>query len=202
MARHILALISFWLCFFGFHTEGAASPVPRQLLEKSVTISLTDTEVWWNETTGKNDTVNSSSTTIFYFSSLGHIFARISYHNQFGSRTWEQVGSDPTLKSGGPVLATGAGRLPGGNSMRSFQDLHFEGRTLIGIRKFGENGAARVTIEFDQNFGSCTSTGVRGSDNGKPIRRITWNGYHIQRLISIRVTDRHCTIQDGNAFQQ
>jgi hypothetical protein len=200
LARINLSLTSLSLFLLGFQAEGAATPVPRQLYGKSVAISSAGTDIWWNETTGKNNTNHTSLTAIFYFSSRGRIFARRSYRDQTGSRTWEQVGSDPTLKSGGPVLATGAGRLPGGAG-GSFQDLHFEGRALIGTMTAGENGAARMTIEFDHNFGSCTYTSVWGSDNGKPRRRTAWNG-NIQRHISLQVTDRRCTIQDGNAFQQ
>jgi hypothetical protein len=200
VTRIIFALTSFLLFFLGFQSEGVATPVPHQLYGKSVTISSTGTDVWWNETTGKNVTIKRGVTVIFYFSSQGRIFARRSYHDQSGSRTYEQVGSDPTLRSR-PVLATGQGQMTGDTGMSSFQDLHFDGRALIGTSKVGENGAGRMTIEFDQNFGSCTWTSVRGSDNGKPIRKF---GAHreILRAISLQVTDRRCTIQDGNAFQQ
>jgi hypothetical protein len=103
------------------------------------------------------------------------------------------------LKGARPVLATGAGQLPGGTGTR--QDLHFEGRAFIATRLMGENSAIRITIEFDQNFVSCTRKVIRGSNDGKPVRRTDWGG-NIQRLISIQVTDNRCTIQDGNAFQQ
>src|SRR5262249_893864 len=113
---------------------------------------------------------------------------------------YEQVGSDP-MNSARPVLATGSGQMPGGTGGNTFQDLHFEGRALIATMREGENGAARFTIEFDQNFGSCTSTGIRGSDSGKAIGRTAWDGT-TQRHISRQTTDRRCTIQDGNALGQ
>jgi hypothetical protein len=200
MARSARIILSLSLFFFGVQAGSAASQVPRQLYGKSVTVSATVTDVWWNDTSGKNNTKNFSSTSIFYFSSQGRIFARHSVNNQFGSRTYEQVGSDPP-KSARPVLATGSGLSFRGTSMSTFQDFHFEGRALIATARVGENAASRLTIEFDQNFGSCTSTSVRGSDDGKPIRRIAGNG-DIERAISRQVKDRRCTIQDGNAFQQ
>jgi hypothetical protein len=81
--------------------------------------------------------------------------------------------------------------------MSTYQDFHFEGRAFIATAMFGESGAVKQTIKFDQNFDSCTWTFVQGSDNGKPIRRTGWNG-NIQRRISLQVTDRRCTNQDGN----
>jgi hypothetical protein len=198
--RIVFVLTSFLLLLLGLESEAAATPVPRQLYGKSVTIRTTRTEVWGDDTIGKNYTWNIIGTTIFYFSIEGRIFARISWHYPDGSRTYEQVGLDPAFKSGRPVLATGAGRLPG-YKMGTFQDFRFEGRAFITTKMIGENSAARQTIEFDQNFASCTFTGVGGTDDGKPVRRTGWNG-HVQRRISGQITDRRCTIQDGNAFQQ
>jgi hypothetical protein len=199
-ARIIFMLTSFSLFFFGFETDGAATPVPRQLYGKSVSVSWTQTEALLNETAGRFFNWRAEMTSTFYFSSVGRIFARRSTSSSYGSRTFEQVGSEPH-RDQRPILATGSGQGSAGTSAGTFRDLHFEGRTLIAIQRVGENGARRTAIEFDQNFGSCTSTVVFGSDNGKPIRRTGWKG-ESQVVSGETRSQPSCVIRDGNAFQQ
>ena len=196
----IFTLASFSLFFLSFPTAGAAAPVPRQLYGKSVSVSWTQTEAQLNETTGRFVNSRSEITKTFYFSSVGRIFASHSVRSPYGSRTFEQVGSEPP-KVQRPILATGSGQGSRGMSAGTFRDLHFEGRTFIAIQRIGENGARRTAIEFDQNFGSCTFTVVFGSDNGKPIRRIGWNGEALVIFSETR-SQSSCVIRDGNAFAQ
>jgi len=200
-ARVISMLISFSLFFFGFQAEGAATPVPPQLYGKSVVISNNGAQTFFDETTNNFVTVYFEGTVTFYFSSLGRIFARRTYRNQAGFRAYEQVGPEPNAVVQCPTSATGAGKGSGGTGTGTFQDLHFEGRTLITIQREGENGARRRVIEFDQNFGSCTATGVRGSADGKPIRRIGWNG-HVEIISSETRSKPSCVVRDGNALAQ
>src|SRR5215813_4196057 len=69
-ARIIFMLTSFSPFFFGFEADGAATPVPRQLYGKSVSVSWTLTSAQLNETTGRFINSRSEVTKTFYFSSL------------------------------------------------------------------------------------------------------------------------------------
>src|SRR5215510_5344683 len=109
----IFTLASFSLFFLSFQTAGAATPVPRQLYEKSVSVSWTLTSATLNETTGRFVNSRTEMTKTFYFSSLGRIFASHSVRSPYGSRTFEQVGSEPH-KVQRPILATGSGQGSGG----------------------------------------------------------------------------------------
>jgi hypothetical protein len=197
----ICTLTSFSLLFLGFQAEGAATSVPRQLYGKSVVISRHFQSVVEDQTAGKMITANSEITDIFYFSSLGRIFARSSHRNQYGSRTFEQVDSDPNRVQR-PTLATGGGRGSLGTIPSTFQDFHFEGRTLIAIKKVGENGATRMAIAFDQNFGTCALSARNGTDNGKPLHVIGWDGHVLRPVSAQRTSEPTCVIRDGNAFAQ
>jgi hypothetical protein len=198
--RIILSLISFLLFFLGVQAGGAAPQMPHQLYGKSVTISRVTQLVSEDEATGRIRTVPLEITDSFYFSSLGRIFARVLKRVPHGSRTFEQVGSDPN-KVQRATSATGSGQTPFGTGGSTFQDLHFEGRTLIAVYRVGENGAARLTIEFDQSFGTCTVSVVYGSDNGQPRRRIDWTG-RVRRAISSNPTSQPtCVVKDGNIFE-
>jgi hypothetical protein len=199
--RIVFTLTSFSLFLLGFQAEGATPPVPHQLYGKSVTISRVGEEVFEDEITGKATTLHMQITDDFYFSSLGRIFARRLTRNQFGSRTFEQLGSDPS-KVQRATHATGRGQSSLGTGLGTFQDLHFEGRTLIGIWSQGENGAIKLAIEFDQNLGTCTAKMSRGTDNGKSMRRIGWSG-HVERVITpVHWTSQPtCVVRDGNIFE-
>jgi hypothetical protein len=74
------------------------------------------------------------STDSFYFSSLSRIFTRHLIRVSRASRTYEQIGSDPN-KVQHSTSATGGGQRPFGTGIGTFQDLHFEGRTLIAIAR-------------------------------------------------------------------
>lgn len=199
-ARIILTLTA--LFSLAIQDQGAASPVPRQLYGKSVLISGGISQnTFLDETTGKSFTVHGNGSATFYFSSLGRIFARRLVGNEYGSRTYEQVGSDPTGVQR-PALATGAGKGTGVGGTASFQDIHFEGRTLIITSKAGENAANRRTVEFDHNFVTCTTSSLRGTDNGKPVRQTGWNGHILQRISSQETSKPSCLIRDGNALAQ
>jgi hypothetical protein len=198
MAR-ILLLISFSLCFFSFEADAAATSVPHQLYGKSVTISRAGQQVIEDETAGKIKTVYHQMTDDFYISSQGRIFARRFHRTQFDSHTFEQIGSDPN-KVQRPIHATGGGQRPLGTGVSTFQDFHFEGRTLIAIYVVGENAARKLAIEFDQNFGACTVRESHGTDDGKPVRRITYG--HAIRVISGQATSKpSCVVRDGNIFE-
>jgi hypothetical protein len=200
MARITLSLISFSLCFFSFEVDAAATQVPHQLYGKSVTISRSNQRVVEDETSGRITTRPLEITDSFYFSSLGRIFARVSKRNPHDSRTFEQVGSDPN-KVQRATSATGPGQTALGTGGGTFQDLHFEGRTLIAIYTVGENGAARLKIEFDQNFGKCTVSVVYGSDNGQPRRYIGWSGHVLRDITAHRTSQPTCVVRDGNIFE-
>jgi hypothetical protein len=196
----ILPLISFSLCFFSFEADAVATPVPHQLYGKSVTISRSVRLVSQDETSGRINTVPLEITDSFYFSSLGRIFTRVLKRTPRGSRTFEQVGSDPN-KVQRATSATGSGQTPFGTGGGTFQDLHFEGRTLIAIYRVGENGAARLKIDFDQNFGTCTVSVVYGTDNGQPRREIDWFGRVRRPVRQTMHSQPSCVVMDGNIFE-
>jgi hypothetical protein len=194
-SRLLWMLVSLPLLSFFSHADAAATPVPSQLYGKSVTSSRAMQQTLANETNGKTIIVNTERTDSFYFSTQGRIFTRYSVRNQFGSRTFEQVGSDPKK-----VQAGLGGSV--GTSAGSFQDIHFEGRTLVAIQKVGDNGARKMAIEFDDKFRSCAVSRVTGTENAKPIRKIGWAG-HVERIISEHTTSTSgCLIQDGNIFER
>ena len=84
-----------------------------------------------------------------------------------------------------------------------YQDIHFEGQTLIAIQRVGENGADRIAIEFDQNFATCAPRGVlRGTDNGRPVRIIGWDGRVLRRISGQSTSRPSCVVRDGNTFGQ
>jgi hypothetical protein len=200
MARIILSLTSILLFFLGVQAGSAATQVPLQLYGKSVTISRALEDVYQDETTGKIITLHAHLSDDFYFSSQGRIFARRLNRNQFGSRTFEQVGSDPSNVQRA-THATGSGQGPSGTGVGTFQDLHFEGRTLIAIYRLGENGANRLAIEFDQNFDACTLSVLHGTDNGKHRRQISWSGHVLRNITAHRTSQPSCVVRDGNIFE-
>lgn len=200
-ARIILALVAPLLLFRILCSDAAATPVPRELYGKSVTRSSTGIQVFADETTGRNINLNWERTDSFYFSYEGRIFSRYNNRNAFGSMTFEQVGRGPNGVQR-PISATGAALKAIGIPLGHFQDIHFEGRTLVGIQKWGTNGAIRITIEFDKSFTSCIYRGKTGTDDGQQVRRIGWSG-HVERVISNTVTSRSdCVIRDGNVFEK
>jgi hypothetical protein len=73
----------------------------------------------------------------FYFSSQGRIFARFNNRTTFGSATYEQVGRD-AQKAQRPISATGVALKGTGTTLSHFQDIHFEGRTVVAIQKWGK----------------------------------------------------------------
>jgi hypothetical protein len=200
MACSVCIIFTFTSCsllLLCFQAQGAATSVPHQLYGKSVTISESGRLVYEDETTGQIKTLPFENTISFYFSSLGRIFARRLARLSRSSRTYEQIGSDPN-KVQRATSATGSGQRPFG-TFSTFQDLHFEGRTLVAINSTGENGARRLAVEFDQSFSACTVSGSRGTDNGKPERKIGWSG-SVQRVISRQQT-YSCGLRDGNIFE-
>lgn len=199
-ARIICALVSSSLVSLFLCVEAPATSVPHQLYGKSVTISRAFEDVYQDETTGKIITLHTQRTDNFYFSSHGRIFARRLIRNQFGSRTFEQVGSDPD-KVQRATDAAGHGRSPSGTGIGTFQDLHFEGRTFVAISKIGENGANRLAIELDQNFAACSVSALRGTANGKPRRQISWSGHVLRNITAHRTSEPSCTVRDGNIFE-
>jgi hypothetical protein len=197
--RVISVLLVSFQFVFALQTAAATS-LPHQLYGKSVTISRAIEDVYQDETTGKMITFHAQLTDNFYFSSQGRIFARRLNRNQFGSRTFEQVGSDPN-KGQRATDAAGRGQSPSGTGVATFQDLHFEGRTLVAIYKLGENGANRLAIEFDQNFGACSVSLLHGTDNGKPRRQISWTGHVLRNITAHRTSEPSCVVRDGNIFE-
>jgi len=201
-ARAIYMVVSLSLFFLVFEANAATS-VPHQLRGKSVLMSATNQQTYLVEATGKFLTLHFETSFTFYFSSQGRIFVRRLVRDQFGdSRTYEQVGSDPNRVQR-PTLATGTGKGSGGTGAESFQDIHFEGQTLIAIQRVGENGADRIAIEFDQNFATCAPRGVlRGTDNGRPVRIIGWDGRVLRRISGQSTSRPSCVVRDGNTFGQ
>ncbi len=199
-----IARLTFVVLFMlPLRAEAASTAVPPQLYGKSVTHTLTGIETFVNEATNKVVTNNWERTDSLYFSSEGRVFARFAYRNQWGSYTCEQVGASNAI---GATSATGgAARMTsvhGGNGTGAcrFQDIHFEGHSLVAIQKRGNNSAIQTTVDFDDTFHSCAFRLRAGTDDGKAFNRIGWSG-QVQRVTSNRVTSNSgCMIRDGNIF--
>ena len=167
-----LAAICTGLAAAGF--ASTASAAPRQLLNKTVTVSYS---VSAPARGADGSTLNGSrsSTRTIYISNQGRIFARV---NRYTGRTSQQ-------KEAGPETST----------------LRFAGNSLVGVLKF-ESGASLLTISFDSSFQSCTAELIAGGENGKPIVFKGMNGVMYTTTGKMQFSGVSCSIREGNPFAE
>jgi hypothetical protein len=152
----------------------AADAAPPQLLNKSISVSMTVTV----PATGSGGRVLTRQRTIqrqIYVSSQGRLFIKISRRARGGA-------SDDEVAPG-----------EGGSG------LHFEGNQLVGTKGL-VSGANRLTISFEPSFQSCSADMVIGTESGKPR---VWKGLNGQTLTAAgkaTVSGVSCSIREGNVF--
>jgi secreted trypsin-like serine protease len=150
----------------------ATYAAPANLLDKTVTYSVTTTASWIRAD-GKNGTSSRITTATVYISSAGRIFART-------------VRQDANAREDKK-------KAPGENT------LHFVGDKLIGTNQH-VSGAAQTTISFDPVGKSCTASVLFGRDSGRPMiwKGADGNTYTgTGPWVASNVT---CSIASGNAF--
>jgi hypothetical protein len=74
----------------------------------------------------------------------------------------------------------------------------FKGHTIIGTAVF-ESGAARLTVNFDESFRTCTFDVIVGKEKGVPgiISHAPAGG---PVLSTHKISGQNCTITEGNMF--
>jgi hypothetical protein len=171
-------------------SEGAET-TPAQLRGKSVQLS-------WREimtTQDSNGPVfrgGDDAGLIIYISDLGRLFIRRQVHGdgQPETRSVDRVGSSD-------------GR--GGSGLHPFQNVHFEGMTLVAMRRTSAGSATRIEAAFDGAFSSCSLTVRHGGDvqgTPKTYSFVSPAGRGFGRkILAVETSGAQCSIKAGNVFQ-
>lgn len=163
-----LALLAAGATFIG----GAAHAAPQQLLNKSVTISLSVT-IPARGSDGSTQANPRAVTRTFYISSQGRVFARVNRQAGKMQQTTE--------------------RGPGESNMR------FSGNGMVGVMAM-PSGASQLTINFDPSGSSCTAQVIMGAERGKPIVYKGLNGMTYTQTGPVQTSGVSCSVSAGNAF--
>lgn len=151
---------------------GAAQAAPQQLLNKSVTVSLTVT-IPARGSDGSTQANPRAITRTFYISSQGRVFARID----------RRVGKMQTTTERGPAEAS----------------MRFSGNSMVGVMPM-PSGASQLTINFDPSGSSCTAQVIMGAERGKPIVYKGLNGMTYTQTGPVQTSAASCSVSAGNAF--
>ncbi len=119
-----------------------------------------------------------------YISTEGRLFVRSTVSDRGGTASREQVGE------------------PSGKDQGKQQDLSFEGHTLSLTRLYGRGAAAaRIQVEFSDNFGSCKAVGGNGktADTGTVRRKSLVIGEEFETM-SVSTGAVTCSVKSGNVF--
>ena len=160
------------LAMAGVLIGGAAHAAPQQLLNKSVTVSLTVT-IPARGSDGSTQANPRAVTRTFYISSQGRVFARVDRRVGKMQQTTE--------------------RAPGESNMR------FSGNSMVGVMPM-PSGASQLTINFDPSGSSCTAQVIMGAERGKPIVYKGLNGLTYTQTGPVQTSGASCSVSAGNAF--
>jgi hypothetical protein len=169
MAR--LALCGLLMVLAGT-VAGTAYAAPQQLLNKTVTVSLSVT-IPARGSDGSTQANPRAVTRTIYISSQGRVFARADRRVGRRSETTE--------------------RGPGEGNMR------ISGNSLVGVIAF-PSGASQLTVNFDPSFSSCTAQVVVGAERGKPIVYKGLDGKTYTQTAPAQVSGVSCSVRAGNPF--
>jgi len=156
-----------------------AQAAPQQLLTKTIEFSFTNHETL-RDPDGRTFNAQPSFHYIDYVSSAGRIFQRSSRSSGNLSRTRDKEPDQPRL-GGGEVHTN-----------------RFEGNKLVIMNSYAE-GAVRMIISFDPSFSTCSVDVLLGKESGGTIKRRGLDGV-MREILSSNITDKSCTIRDGNPF--
>jgi hypothetical protein len=173
-------------------TETMAGP-PTQLYGKSILYRWMH-DVDFKTVDGHSKHAIGSTAVGMYISTRGRIFT------QYG-----HTGGPPGRRGFRSAMGVGFSRDPEGGVIKT-SNVHYEhtgtsdfkGHTLTVIRVF-ESGAARITVNFDESFRTCTLDVVIGKEKGVP-GIIAHNPSGRLALSNHKVSGQSCTITDGNMF--
>jgi hypothetical protein len=159
----------------------ATSAAPAQLFGKSIVVSWSEARM--QRTAGEEQfhSLNVAITESAYISTTGRPFVRRSYVHAGVQR--EHVGT--------------GGQSGAGNA----RVLQFQGRSIV-ITSGRINGAQRVEINFDENFGGCTARVVNGKEVGAPAYTVhnLRNPTVPVEVRSVSTSAATCSMKDGNVF--
>lgn len=161
-----LLLASWWI------VPSAASAAPANLLNKTITFSMT-TSASWTSSDGKTGSGTRATTNTIYISSAGRIFAK----------RVRQEGRASEF----------AARAPGEHTWR------FVGDKLVGVGSY-VSGASQTTISFDPSGQSCTAAVQFGRDNGRAMSWKGVNGVTYTATSPWVGSNISCSVASGNAF--
>jgi len=128
--------------------------------------------------------VQASHTLSLYISTAGRVFSRMTFATRLGSAARDQV-SGSARPSGAPA------RVPS-----------FSGRTLTMFLPFrGVGGMRRVTVNFDESFGSCSAKVIHAKEEGAATRigfsPITKKQIEFKEASA---AGESCSVKSGNVF--
>jgi hypothetical protein len=150
----------------------AAHAAPQQLLNKSVTVSLSIT-IPARGSDGSTQANPRAITRTFYISGQGRVFARADRRVGGRSETTEQG--------------------PGEGNAR------ISGNSLVGVMTL-PSGASQLTVNFDPSGSSCTAQVIMGAERGKPIVYKGLDGKTYTQTGPAQVSGVSCAVRAGNAF--
>ncbi|MBN9007131.1 MAG: hypothetical protein J0H40_17160 [Rhizobiales bacterium] len=158
----------------------ANAAAPKRLYNKTIkahwTVQL--------ETKGPDGTVYRRSMNVsglVYVSSQGRLFIR---GTRAVGRNSETISAGPGSKKYGESAATAM----------------FRGNQLLGTVAAASGGAVRTTITFDPSFSNCTVDVVYGRGGAARARYPGINDPRKYEMISYQISNRGCSISEGNIF--
>jgi hypothetical protein len=155
-----------------FANSSATSAAPANLLNKTITFSLT-TSASYTSSDGKSGAGSRATTNVLYISSAGRIFAK-------------------RVRQDGRASEFTA-RAPGEHTWR------FVGDKLVGVGSY-VSGASQSTISFDPSGQSCTATIQFGRDSGRAMSWKGVNGITYTATSPWVASNISCSVAPGNSF--
>jgi hypothetical protein len=88
-----------------------------------------------------------------------------------------------------------------GESEQRGRKVSFQGRSVTIISQ-NVGGARRVAVHFDESFGTCTASVIRGKETGstKIVARSLMQPGRITEIHSVTTSDASCSVRTGNVF--
>jgi hypothetical protein len=160
------------LAVAGTMIAGTAHAAPQQLLNKSVTVSLSVT-IPARGSDGSTQANPRAVTRTIYISTQGRVFAKADRRVGKHSETTE--------------------RGPGEGNMR------ISGNSLVGVMVM-PSGASQLTVNFDPSGSRCTAQVVMGAERGKPIVYKGLDGKTYTQTGPVQISGVSCSVRAGNAF--
>jgi hypothetical protein len=160
----------------------SAAPVRNKSVELSWEELRTDKVLW----SGKVSSFSIRTRLDLYISSQGKVFSQMT-----------RVGSGKGVAN---ISRQAGEEKPGGSLHWKISNWHFEGRALVGHQEFGPNGARRMSVEFDDNFLSCTAAIQAGRASAKNMIATYADTGEKAEVLSEEIRSPTCSVRDGNVF--